>query len=266
MRAPFDSIASRTTGVLVVGLLGTVAATLAVFTTDMFHDSGWGRTSTLMERIALVAAVADRLPSGQRTTLAGASNRNGLSFACCSDHASAALTSDLMTRHLARDIAVAAQPYGLNEVKAGRMEAPTEQIDSVKRPHEAIQVWLRLSDGSWLTAVVASSSVGALSTLRLIVAALILALGIGALAVWAARKTTAPLARFELAAERLGMDVNAAPMLETGPREIRQAARTFNQMQQRLQRFVDDRTLMLGAISHDLRTVLTRLELRVEFI
>ena len=64
------------------------------------------------------------------------------------------------------------------------------------------------------------------------------------------------------AAERLGTDVNAPPIPEKGSLELRRATRVFNTMQQRLQRYVDDRTRMLAAISHDLRTSLTRLRLR----
>jgi signal transduction histidine kinase len=75
-----------------------------------------------------------------------------------------------------------------------------------------------------------------------------------------------PLATFTAAAERLGIDVNAAPLDEGGPGEVRRAARAFNQMQERLQRFIQDRTQMLAAISHDLRTPITRLRLRAEFV
>jgi signal transduction histidine kinase len=69
------------------------------------------------------------------------------------------------------------------------------------------------------------------------------------------------------AAERLGRDVNARPMDdESGPKEVREAARAFNDMQTRLRRFVQDRTHMLAAISHDLRTPITRMRLRAEFV
>ena len=68
------------------------------------------------------------------------------------------------------------------------------------------------------------------------------------------------------AAERIGLDVRSSPLPEEGSRELRNATRAFNLMQERLRRFVDDRTLMLAAISHDLRTMLTRLKLRAEVI
>lgn len=85
-------------------------------------------------------------------------------------------------------------------------------------------------------------------------------------AIWAAHRVTRPLARFAEAADRLGVDLRAPPLPEHGSRELRKAARAFNQMQDRLRRLIDDRTMMLAAISHDLRTVLTRLKLRAEFI
>ena len=90
--------------------------------------------------------------------------------------------------------------------------------------------------------------------------------GVWLLSTWAARRVTAPLLSFAAAADRLGMDVNAPPLPENGSGELRQAAQAFNQMQVRVQGLIRDRTFMLAAISHDLRTVLTRLRLRTEFI
>jgi len=77
---------------------------------------------------------------------------------------------------------------------------------------------------------------------------------------------TRPLRQFADAAERIGLDVRSPPLPERGSRELRNATRAFNRMQERLRRFVDDRTMMLAAISHDLRTMLTRLKLRAELI
>lgn len=80
------------------------------------------------------------------------------------------------------------------------------------------------------------------------------------------RRTAAPVGQFALAADRFGTDVNAPPLPEAGSPEVRRAIRAFNRMQERLRRYVDDRTMMMAAISHDLRTALTRLKLRAEFI
>ena len=79
-----------------------------------------------------------------------------------------------------------------------------------------------------------------------------------------ARRLTKPIKVFAEAAERLGRDPLAPPLEVRGPAEIGAAARAFNEMQQRLRRYVEDRTAMMGAIAHDLRTPLTRLRFRIE--
>ncbi|PZQ53283.1 MAG: two-component sensor histidine kinase, partial [Phenylobacterium zucineum] len=79
-----------------------------------------------------------------------------------------------------------------------------------------------------------------------------------------ARHITAPLKRFSDAAERLGRDPRAEPVALSGPAEIGAAAEAFNNMQRRLKRYVDDRTAMVGAISHDLRTPLARIRFKLE--
>ncbi|HEX7873244.1 MAG TPA: ATP-binding protein [Sphingobium sp.] len=80
-----------------------------------------------------------------------------------------------------------------------------------------------------------------------------------------ARRLVKPLIGFARAAEQLGRDPTAPVLaLGEGPAEVGRAARAFNQMQSRLRSFVDDRTAMVGAISHDLRTPLTRLRFRIE--
>jgi len=86
----------------------------------------------------------------------------------------------------------------------------------------------------------------------------------GPIAWWFARRITAPLQAFAASAETLGRDPQAAPMQLSGPAEVGVAARALNAMQVRLQRYVRDRVNMVGAISHDLRTPLTRIRFKLE--
>lgn len=86
------------------------------------------------------------------------------------------------------------------------------------------------------------------------------------LIVWGVRRLVAPVGTLAAAAEALGRDVNAPPLPEDGPLEIARAGRAFNTMASRIRRFLTDRTLLLTAIGHDLRTPITRLKLRSEFI
>jgi len=86
------------------------------------------------------------------------------------------------------------------------------------------------------------------------------------LGLWAARALTAPLSSFARAAEDFSLNGAAAPLPERGPQEIRSVAKAFNRMRERITTLIDDRTKMLAAISHDLRTPITRMRLRSEFI
>lgn len=78
------------------------------------------------------------------------------------------------------------------------------------------------------------------------------------------RRITAPLKRFAEAAETLGRDPHAPQMTLKGPAEVGAAAQAFNEMQTRLKRYILDRTAMVGAISHDLRTPLARIRFKLE--
>jgi signal transduction histidine kinase len=80
------------------------------------------------------------------------------------------------------------------------------------------------------------------------------------------RSITRPLSKLALAADAVGKSVRHPPLVEEGVREIRDATRAFNTMQDRLLRYLDSRTNVLAAMSHDLRTPLTRLRLRVESV
>jgi signal transduction histidine kinase len=86
------------------------------------------------------------------------------------------------------------------------------------------------------------------------------------LGLWAARALTAPLSSFAKAAESFSLNGAAAPLPERGPEEIRSVAKALNRMRERITTLIDDRTKMLAAISHDLRTPITRMRLRSEFI
>ncbi|MEZ5933084.1 MAG: ATP-binding protein [Alphaproteobacteria bacterium] len=86
------------------------------------------------------------------------------------------------------------------------------------------------------------------------------------LSLWAVRQLSTPLHRFAAAATAFARNVHAPALPEDGPTEVRKAARAFNDMQRQIRQLVDNRSQMLAAISHDLRTPLTAVRLRAESV
>ncbi|HWK47373.1 MAG TPA: ATP-binding protein [Stellaceae bacterium] len=123
-----------------------------------------------------------------------------------------------------------------------------------------------LSDGSWLAFVSNERPWNPGFWFRLGSLALCIILSVWLVSIWATRWLAQPIAGFADAAHRFGTDPLAPSLDVSGPAELRQATIAFNRMQERIQRFVRDRTEMLAAISHDLRTPMTRLRLRTEFL
>jgi signal transduction histidine kinase len=126
------------------------------------------------------------------------------------------------------------------------------------------EVAVRRADGRWTTLKVMESGPLATWQQRILLWFTISVVALAPVAFLFARRLASPITVFAEAAERLGRDPQAPPVRIEGPTEIGVAAVAFNQMQERLSRYVEDRTSMVGAIAHDLRTPLTRMRFRAE--
>jgi signal transduction histidine kinase len=151
----------------------------------------------------------------------------------------------------------------------GRMGPPRLRPREVRvgeAPGGGVAAALRLPEGEWLNIVGRWPRPQPWSSPAFLAALAVMTAAVAGLSFWAVRRLTAPLRELAGAAERLGRDVSTPPLPERGPREVAQAAAAFNTMQARIRRFVEDRTAMLAAIGHDLRTPITRMRLRAEFV
>jgi signal transduction histidine kinase len=126
------------------------------------------------------------------------------------------------------------------------------------------QVGWRRPDGHWLIVEPKPTLRPSAWQQRLILSIILSALALAPVAYLFARRLAKPITLFAQGAERLGRDPRAPPLAIRGPTEVGVAVLAFNNMQERLARYVEDRTAMVGAIAHDLRTPLTRLRFRVE--
>ncbi|MBI2239427.1 MAG: HAMP domain-containing protein [Magnetospirillum gryphiswaldense] len=129
-----------------------------------------------------------------------------------------------------------------------------------------LRIGIRIGPQEWLVVTPRSDGNEGMRMVRNIVLPLCAVITIALFSIWVARGIVKPLDDLAAAAEKLGRDRELSLVGEFDAPELRAIGNSFNAMQQRLKRFVDDRLQMIAAISHDLRTPLTRLRLFAEFV
>ena len=129
-----------------------------------------------------------------------------------------------------------------------------------------VRTEVQLRDGAWARFDTELPAAPQALPWRLALTLAVLLASVLALSYVAVRWVVQPLQQLTQAAQALGHDLKRPPLPEDGPREVQQAARAFNTMQQRLAAFIDERTRMLTALSHDLKTPLTRMRLRADLL
>ncbi len=125
---------------------------------------------------------------------------------------------------------------------------------------------VHLNENEWLNAKMMRTPSEMVILLPVILAAFLTLAGITVVVVFVVRRITAPLRHLSEAADKLGRGEATQQLDLDGPQELSSTTQVFNVMQERLTRFVQDRTKMLAAISHDLRTPITSLRLNTEFV
>lgn len=134
------------------------------------------------------------------------------------------------------------------------------------QPGLALAAQVQLMDGSWVLIESRQGVQAVIWPYRLLGSIAILIVAAIVVAYIAVRWVTRPMQTLATAVQELGRNVNRAPIPETGPTEVAHAAHAFNTMQQQLSDYIRSRTQLLAAMSHDLKTPITRLRLRSEML
>jgi signal transduction histidine kinase len=288
-----DSVAGRTLFVLLVGLMASHLASMAVYSKEGHEALRLLSDRLVAERMAIITRLLDDTPPPDRPRILETVNGPGVRVAWASAGAAAegAAEGDRLPliEHLLKlylggrgdgevrvsyaDREAADPPASFPAIANGgfadhspAMRRYLQDIAAHADASKTVRTSIQLSDSTWLDFSAPLHVPTPFLSLRFILSMSIMLLGVAALSVWVVRRSIAPLTTFARAAERLGVDVDAPRLPEAGPREIRQATRAFNEMQGRIHRFVEDRTQMVAAIAHDLGTPITRLRLRAEYV
>ena len=271
------SLFGRTLWVLAAGLLVAQLGSVAIHLFDRGSSVYRLASLQLVARIGQAVRILDRLPAAERhkvvEEISGPHLRVALAaqrVAVASGFAEHDPYEARFTEELQRRIGDP-RPVRVDVNPAPRAAGSLDQWMArhfyflLPEPY-SIVVQVRLQDGSYAVFDVnvpqeplsRYESLGPLLLLLLVVSF--------ALAAFLVRMTTRSLNELARAADAIGRDPDSAPLAESGPSEIRRVIAAFNRMQERVRRYVVERGRLLSAISHDLKTPITRLRLRAEML
>ncbi|MBP0463908.1 HAMP domain-containing protein [Roseomonas sp. PWR1] len=245
------SLAGRITLLLLGGLMLLHIGSMWVHERALRDTEQGARIERMADQLAAARAAVAPLPEAARDAAAHAISRPGL---------------DIHWDRVA-PLPEAAPPEAL--AAAATRLGPGARIgwDPKAEPGHRVLGALPAVGGGWIvfSAPWLGAGGGALDH-GAIASMVAMALGIGLVSILVVRWITGPLRRLASAADRIGRDPSPRPVATEGPEEVRHAAAAFNAMQDRIARLLEDRTEALAAMSHDLRTPLSRLQLRVGFL
>lgn len=271
-----STLAGQLIAVALIAMIASQAALMAVMVSERQSAQRYWWTSYVFARAASVVDLLDVSPKSLHGQIVKASSSRRLSYSLSATRpvttpqkqegeASGQYASELraMVDRGAGEVAVwVARPPSFPAM-VGQWFA--EWLDRPVSNDTKLKALVKLRNGTWLT-------VEMTHRLHVPPASIILAplltvlLVFGVTLTLVIRRITRPLKRLALAAEALGRGEEVPPVPVSGPAETRRAIEAFNDMRERLSRFVLDRTRMLAAVGHDLRTPITSLRLRAEFL
>jgi signal transduction histidine kinase len=255
-----NTIAGQITGLVIVAvLLGIgLASAVLLYLIDQ-GQTGVNREILATVRAARIAAIAKEAEAGN--------SKEQLSLALRRSHSNSIEATLVPAAGLAAPDEAAPASAFIAAVEASlRDNWGLEPLRRSSQPGDEDSVFLKVGDDNALRFEISShGSLHNFLFVQTICALAIITLSILFLSLYAVRWITSPLSSIASAARSFGrVGGDEAELSVDGPREIEQAAQALNDMRKRVRTLVNERTQMLVAISHDLRTPLTRLRLRVE--
>ena len=255
-----SSLAARTALLLLGGLLVTQIDDLTLHALDRAEMLHAAQETELSRQVVAMYRSQVLAPPEHRANLIDQSRLNvAMKVRLAADQPVMTLppAPEALQRRLRSDLLMAPLPASLRPLVILVHSDPRQ---------ERIVVAMQLPEGQWLEADMALTPFWPWHSGAFLPTFAAMSIMAMFLTLWAVQRLVRPVGTLAAAAEALGRDVHAPPLPEDGPAELALAAAAFNTMAARIRRFVDDRTFLLTAIGHDLRTPITRLRLRAEEI
>ncbi len=263
-----DSLAARTLVVLILGLALSHAISIALYATDRSEALVSIDGRHIGERIATVDRLTQGSSPGDRQRLVNLASDTGFKVSLSS--ASAIEKQPQVSEQFSRlrDSLVSHLDDEPNrEIRLRYMDMKPENANNLAgKAVKTVMISISQKGQNWLNFAVSLQPSKPFWSFRYTLSMLVMLAAVAFFSSIFVRQLTQPLQQFARASQQLGVDVAAPPLPERGPLEIRLATQAFNQMQRRIRRFVEDRTQMIAAISHDLGTPIARMRLRAEFV
>lgn len=257
----WDTIAGRTVTVLVAGILLSLALGQVLYHRGLQHEAQEASALRLADRLVTLRQTLARFPAEQRDEVAHSFSGGAIDVHWSPEPLAVTRNENVAETASLRRILTDRLP----DLAEAQLLIGTNQADATPHTRDHISlISLALPDGSWVNLSLAQVAANSLTSPSYLATAFLLIFAIGLLAALMGRWLTKPLTRVAEGARQMFAGGQNIDVPEKGTREVRELAIAFNEMQARIKRLVSDRTDMLAAISHDLRTPLTRLRLRAE--
>lgn len=249
--------------IVVLALVLMQLATIVAHMIENRDASRFGLAPLLPDQITALVQIADATPPERRATLATAVSGQGVKVEFLDRFAPETAQGrelPLLERGIRRRLGDRDRMIWAHLARAGADPGP----DETRLPN--VRVVVALAGGGYLD----FAAVGDLAARLFGIPVGFLAGAFGVLVALAALVAIArearPLVRLAQAVDGLGTDLRGRPLTEEGAPEVRRLVRALNRMQDRIVGLVENRSLLLGAIAHDLGTLMTRLRLRLELL
>ena len=264
-----DTIAGRTIVVLVLGLGSILALAQYLYQSHIEREVTARNVESVVERLLIMADTILSIEPEKRDDSAHRMSGGPLELHWGREPlATAGGSLDEIAQRL-RDRLIEKSPtlssLGLVMGTSRSIDLAHHTAKGFDDQHTTL-ISLPLRDGSWLNVTLARVQTTRAVSPSVLLSAMLGSFGIVLVSVLMGRWLTRPLENLAVGARRLFLTSENLSLPETGTREVRTLASAINDLQRRIRRLVDDRTQMLAAVSHDLRSPLTRLRLRVESV